>query len=494
MSEENNHIEQFLKKHLEVEQTSFMEEDWTKMEALLDAEGLGASTTDDGGIGIRRGLVILLLATSLAFILGWFLKDSFQSQSKDTTSNLGSQEVSLADEQSSQDSELIANKKAALIASKEAEENSTFRPVSSEENQTLDSDQPQKNLEGTSSKNPSSSTKSKVIISKSTNAKTADLYSEDNELIIKSTAENTSDSENKTNSTSSYVSSSSNRPLTKSNDKQGSLEGLFSFQSSKTEENSATLSEQVYFPIYSIESLDSESKAFIIPFSTPDSMRNYLWSRSLPDSSSSEVTQWNRIAIGLAYAPDFNSLNFKGKLRATNKVGLRIFWKPLNRFELQSGVFFNKKKYTSPGEEYHPPAGYWGQNTGGLVPTWVNGSCSVIDIPVTVGFDFIQSRKWNWKINGGLSNYFLLDEEYQYQFNQPNPTYSQGWKTDKNTTLMWSIMNASVAGEFLWRSKTSLVIEPFIQMPLQEIGWAQVSLYGYGVLFTVKQNLFTQTP
>ena len=75
MSEENNHIEQFFKKHLEVEQASFMEEDWAKMEAKLDAAGLGASGTNGGGIGIRKGLVILLLATSIAFILGWFLKD-----------------------------------------------------------------------------------------------------------------------------------------------------------------------------------------------------------------------------------------------------------------------------------------------------------------------------------------------------------------------------------------------------------------------------------
>ena len=51
MSEENNHIEQFFKKHLEVEQASFMEEDWAKMEAKLDAVGLKSTSMAWLGLG-----------------------------------------------------------------------------------------------------------------------------------------------------------------------------------------------------------------------------------------------------------------------------------------------------------------------------------------------------------------------------------------------------------------------------------------------------------
>lgn len=477
MSEENNHIEQFFKKHLEVEQTSFMEEDWLKMEAKLDAAGASAPNSIKRGIGIRKGLIILLLATTFAFILGWFLRDV---HFKDDTST------------STQKSDRTKDAPPAVSNSK-----STTNLADS----LATHKEPIAGFSDEGSNDPISS----VISSNSDTSALSDSQESDNSkkedgnhLLSHKEIEGTNNQDeiidqhsvSQTNINISSLTAQTNGSE-QSVDEQPSFEkSIDADEKEDYEQDEHIISKPI--PRYFVARKQPNLKEYFynsLP-NAENTLTQYLTGQ-MNCPSAPQSFNWKRFAIGLAWAPDFNSLNFKREAKVTNKLGLRLFWKPLTRFEIQSGIFFNRKKYVSPGEEYHPPAGYWGQQTNGIVPDWVNGSCAVIDIPVTIGFDVIQTKRWNWSINGGLSNYILLDEIYSYEFEKPNPDAVWGWETGENTTLNWSVMNASIGGEFLWRSKTSLKIEPFIQMPLQDIGWASVSLYGYGVLFTVKQNLLT---
>ncbi|HCX21076.1 MAG: hypothetical protein CMB80_20230 [Flammeovirgaceae bacterium] len=526
MSEENNHIEQFFKKHLEVEQASFMEEDWAKMEAKLDAAGLGASGTNGGGIGIRKGLVILLLATSIAFILGWFLKDYGQETDnlsvKDIEENGISEVIAIEKDQqmfTDKDGDIsefsnTTTSKAERLNQAEQQSNEAQTVTSSSSSTAANETQKNSIKSDTSTEQITDSEKSATskntenrFEKTSTAQLNSSLGSENNYVGIKKESSITStvneEEQAQTGRTSEFEEDSKNSYEANAlevfnenpNQEMPSSGDTRSVTNNIVEKDNDALvdEEKVLLPTHQLMRLSGDSLVMVQQerYQIQDSVMLQALTGKIICLTAPRKFQWKNVAVGLSYAPDFNSLNFKGKLKATNKVGLRLFWKPLKRFELQSGIFFNEKKYTSPGDEYHPPAGYWGSNTNGIVPEWVNGSCSVIDIPVTLGIDVIQTTRWNWSVNGGLSNYILLDEKYIYEFDQPNPNTAWGWETNENTTLKWSVMNASIGGEFLWRSKTSLRIEPFIQMPLQEIGWAKVSLYGYGVLFTIKQNLFT---
>ncbi len=510
MKEDQDHIEHFFKKHLEVEQSSFVEDDWAQMAAKLDQAGLGTSGgSGNAGVSIRKGLMVLLLVSSLAFILGWLWRDYNGQIPQPNDGKLT--EVSSTDQEGEnqlQIKEQKVKKSAAGVTSGEnipTKENAT--PTPGPQNSTLVAIRSQE-------------------VETSSNAARVEGYSQASHLASKSTLPDTdgltqleSEKENKKNVSSvgtiakernNGVQSLSIRPHQLINSGQQSIDpeptsyrlvtnsgSEVNYASFTATQNDETNPPSIIDKLHDNQVPLTKHPITPLPHKTLPTVNQRLDKKPiianhpphLEERSKEPFFTWTNLAIGLAWAPDFTSLNFKGKVQPTNKLGLRLFWKPLQRLEVQSGVFFNEKKYTSPGEEYHPPAGYWAAQTNGIVPEWVNGSCTVVDIPVTVGFDFIQKKRWNWSINGGVSNYILLDEKYIYEFERPNPNATRSWETDENTSLKWSVANWSIAGEFLWRPRTVLRVEPFIQIPLQEIGWANVALYGYGALFTIKHNL-----
>ncbi|MBR08388.1 MAG: hypothetical protein CMP48_12020 [Rickettsiales bacterium] len=376
MSEENNHIEQFFKKHLEVEQASFMEEDWAKMEAKLDAAGLGASGTKSGGIGIRKGLVILLLATSIAFILGWFLKD--YGQEPDNLGKKGIEENTLIESSSGNEIEIrndtISESSEQLLFEKKTEEtnqsaittesqvahnsivssdvaNATEKPVSPAiEANLIGTTQASETTSKQDRKMADSNTKlmtqsvSKKEIKEAIETEPFDIEtSSEQESLYQSTKR-----DNQTflpTGTDSEITATDQlakeyESITVSDDKQ--VLSIESFEEDASKLNNA---EKSYVPLHSVVKISGDSvKAYQEAYSVvPDSLSAVR--RMIICPTAPKLFLWKNFAIGLSYAPDFNSLNFKGKLKATNKVGLRLLWKPLKRFELHSGIFFNEKKY-----------------------------------------------------------------------------------------------------------------------------------------------------
>ncbi|MEQ8471566.1 MAG: hypothetical protein RIC35_10285 [Marinoscillum sp.] len=433
MSEENNHIEQFFKKHLDVEQSSFLEEDWAQMEAKLDDAGIGVPPpTNQGGIGMVKGVVILFFACGIAFLLGWYL----HTPNSEATSVGATQTTSTPIE--------IPGKQQKRSTTKEIPE----EPVD-------DTDQ-----EAVSSKSitPSVEPESKVMVS-------AKTYSDE--------IQNNTSSQNYTSSRNTELPTLSATPPPPADNRNESEVGI-------PYEPGLVINSITTLPEYPIA----------INFSDMNQNLGSLLTGRVICPSAPRIVRWTDWSVGLSLAPDINSLGLSGRPNVTGKIGLRIYWDVLDRLSIQSGVFYNKKQYTATGEEYHPPAGYWENNTDGRIPSTIEGSCRVIDIPIMIGYEWLRNERWSYATNLGLSNYILLDEEYNYDFGYSGAgTGAYSWTTDENTALPWSIANLSISGSYHWKPKTSIIIEPFIQVPLKEIGWGNVDLYGYGILFTIKQNL-----
>lgn len=413
MSDDQNHIERYFKKHLDVEQSPFMEEDWAKMEAKLNSSPLAIPTASNHGVGLTKGIIILILATGLAFILGWYLRPlgktalSPADQTAETLTYSGEQAENEPTPQTSKNEAISLEEPSYAVGS-----NRSMNPIDLKRNET-----------------PGSITSTRVSVD--------------------------------------------------------------------TREDRPTVRDLNVSKAMIPEHLVSSIPPFMLVKQRASQLNQSPNISTLQGKTTcldKKRFDWKQFAIGLSWAPDFNSLGLSEKPTPTNKVGLRLFWKPLSRLELQTGVFYNQKKYTSSGESYNLSDSYWDYQTNGVKPSLINGSCSVIDIPITVGYDILQRSKWTWSVSGGLSTYILLDEQYYYEYELPNPGAATSWVTDENSTLRWSIANASVSGEYHLLPGTIVRIEPFLQAPLREVGWGNVSLYGYGVLFTIKQKLIPNKP
>ena len=198
------------------------------------------------------------------------------------------------------------------------------------------------------------------------------------------------------------------------------------------------------------------------------------------------VMQWG---LAASFAPDFNSVGMDSKREFSGQVGIQVFVTVKSRFSVSTGIYYNKKKYTAEGEEYHPPNQYWNYYTNGVVPKEVFGHCAVLDIPLNLTYNWSPDRKLQFLSTIGASNYIVLSEDYKYRFDSYNAGAAEGWDTNESSRVMFGIANLSLGVQYFIKPKIGIKVEPYLKVPLKDIGWGQVDLYSTGTLISL-QYLF----
>lgn len=189
-----------------------------------------------------------------------------------------------------------------------------------------------------------------------------------------------------------------------------------------------------------------------------------------------------RFSIGLAIAPDFNSTGLMHRKSMSPAIGGVITYAIFPRWSISARIFFNNKKYRSSAEYYNVSDYYWQNRTNGVVPDIIDASCRVIDVPLLINYTFLQKRILSFTASAGLGSYFLLDEKYSFTFNGDNPGAATEWETSENSQAYFNVVNLAMGLSLRTGSRTSMVMEPYMKIPLKQMGWAKVNLSGMGLI------------
>lgn len=189
--------------------------------------------------------------------------------------------------------------------------------------------------------------------------------------------------------------------------------------------------------------------------------------------------------VALSGAPDFNSVGIQSDKEASWQLGGQLVATYKERISLTTGVLYNKKRYTTQGEDYYPPVGYWKGYTNGVIPDEVYGYCVVLDIPINLSYNWNPHKRLQFLSTIGVSNYFILGEDYHYRFFNGNPGAAEGWDTEEMTRQMFGVGNLSVGILWYVKPKIGIKVEPYLKVPLKEIGWGRVDLYSTGTLLSI---------
>jgi hypothetical protein len=74
----------------------------------------------------------------------------------------------------------------------------------------------------------------------------------------------------------------------------------------------------------------------------------------------------------------------------------------------------------------------------------------------------------------------MLNEEYQFDYYGNENGLAQNWSGKTGTSHWASNAAFSIGFEYDINSTLSLRAEPFVRVPLKEIGWGNVELYSLG--------------
>jgi hypothetical protein len=211
---------------------------------------------------------------------------------------------------------------------------------------------------------------------------------------------------------------------------------------------------------------------------------------SLPISAKmlqmSENYAWNFAAAAEFSAVGGNELEGPGL-----RTGLFFEYYVLDRLSVGIGANYTVKNYKAYGREYVPPKGFWKY---GEVPTVAQGQCNVLDIPINISFYIPTAKGQRFFIRGGLSSWLMLKEKYNFEYESNDPDLISSWQGENENYHFFSIVNFSAGFEQPLNQRVSLLVEPYLNIPLTGVGFGNVDLYSTGLKFTLKLKHFKLRP
>ena len=200
-----------------------------------------------------------------------------------------------------------------------------------------------------------------------------------------------------------------------------------------------------------------------------------------------------RLSVAFLIAPEFSTTSLSDYSSPGGSYGLRIGYQLTNRLSVQTGLIRSHKKYEGSGYDYEPrnPA-YWQVRTNGVVPEEIYSKCLVYELPIGIQFDAIQTSRSRLFVSAAASSYFMISQAYDYNFQSPNPGADTGWRSKGSESYWFSVGMVSAGYERYITRSFAIGIEPYLKVSLAEIGWPKIKLYSTGAYVTLRYRFMNR--
>jgi hypothetical protein len=187
-------------------------------------------------------------------------------------------------------------------------------------------------------------------------------------------------------------------------------------------------------------------------------------------------------ALSVLAAPDINGVgSFQQSKLGTNE-GLLFSAGMFKKLTISTGVIYSDKPYITGFENYHTDYQFK------VDPANVAADCRMLDIPINIGYQVYNKHQNKISIGTGLSSYIMLREDYT--FNYANPATAPGYYDVPNSgKYFFSILNLNATYEHRLNSKVGISFQPYLKLPLTNVGYSQVRLQTTGVAVGLTWNL-----
>lgn len=194
------------------------------------------------------------------------------------------------------------------------------------------------------------------------------------------------------------------------------------------------------------------------------------------------------LAFGILGAPDFASVNSLAGDRPGSTIGLTVDYQFANHLYIGSGLLLDRKIFSAYGQDFHAPAGFYAAN--GLPDRIgiVKGAFEMLEIPLNLRYDFTVSGSTMFFLSSGLSSYLLVSQNNNYYYSSYwNPRNSVCTPVSTpGKSYLFSALNLSAGVETGLSNSLSLLIAPYMKIPVRGVGIGRVQMSTVGINFALR--------
>ncbi len=171
-------------------------------------------------------------------------------------------------------------------------------------------------------------------------------------------------------------------------------------------------------------------------------------------------------------------------------IGISLAYRFTSRLAVSTGMVYSNVSYSASEKDYNLPADY----LQGSALREMRGECRILELPVSLQFrmvDFNQSRIY---ATAGISTYIMLGEKYEFHLEgyegYNEAPGSVAYRNVRSGSRHWlSNAGLSIGYERDVVQNWSMRVEPYVRIPINEVGWSNVKLFSVGTFISVNYRL-----
>ncbi len=184
-----------------------------------------------------------------------------------------------------------------------------------------------------------------------------------------------------------------------------------------------------------------------------------------------------QLAMTVLAAPDLNGVGSFGQGKVGSNFGLLFSAGVSKKLTLSTGVLYSVKPYSEGAENY----------TAHVLPATplnIIADCRMLDIPINIGYQLYDKHQNKISVGTGLSSYIMLHESYTFNYSG----YSSNYTVPNSNKYFFGVLNLNATYQRQVSSKIGISLQPYVKLPLTNIGYSQVRLQTTGVAVGVNWN------
>ena len=191
-----------------------------------------------------------------------------------------------------------------------------------------------------------------------------------------------------------------------------------------------------------------------------------------------------RFYIGIVGGPDITSVKMQPVKKAGITYGFITGYAINKRWNVETGLLIDKKYYYTKGQYFNTkniPLPYYVQIEH------AEGYCNMLEIPVTIQYNFKSKARSGWFMAAGTSSYLMKKEFYNYDLNRYGVNYTKGYTYNDTRNSFMSVLNISAGYTHKLGNTVNFSIEPYIKLPLKKVGIGSLALQSAGITIAFKK-------
>ncbi|GAA4911743.1 hypothetical protein [Mucilaginibacter defluvii] len=187
-------------------------------------------------------------------------------------------------------------------------------------------------------------------------------------------------------------------------------------------------------------------------------------------------------AVSVLAAPDVNGIGSFGEGKMGLNAGVLLSMRLGSRLTVTTGAAYAYKPYATNFSNYRTAYRFE------VNPTRVMADCRVLDIPLNIDYMVYSKKRNSMSFGVGLSSWFMLNEKYSFTY-PGNYTGPASYSVSNQNQHILGVLNLQATYHRQLNNKVGVAIQPFMKVPLTNIGYSEVRLRSLGIAAGLTWNL-----